>query len=129
MNTDQRAKRSEILRILDDYHAAMVDARIDILEDMLNKEYALEHITGYVQPKAEWLELVRSGDFDYHTIQLDKQSLTADFVTSNSAVLKGRGIFNATINGMKNHWKLQFTVELAQQKGQWRLTHAKYLSY
>jgi hypothetical protein len=128
VNNGQQTERAEILRVLDDYHAAMVGARTDILESLLDKDFALVHITGYVQPRAEWLDVVRSGAFDYHAIQMDELSLNVE-VMSNTAVLKGRGIFNATITGMKNLWRLQFTMKLAQQKGRWRFMHAKYKSY
>lgn len=128
MKPNQHAQRAEMLRLLDDYHAAMVAARSDILESLVDGEFTLTHITGYVQPKAEWLSVVRSGDFDYHSIQVDAPALTVE-ETSNTAVIKGRGVFNATISGLTAPWRLQFTLEFTREKGQWRLMHAKYGSY
>ena len=128
MKPNQHVQHAEILRLLDDYHAAMVAARSDTLENLIDSEFTLTHITGYVQPKAEWLSVIRSGDFDYHSIQVDLPALTVE-ETSDTAVINGRGVFNATINGLKAPWKLQFTLEFTRQKGQWKLMHAKYSSY
>ncbi|SFA69432.1 protein of unknown function [Collimonas sp. OK607] len=128
MKPNQHVQHAEILRLLDDYHAAMVTARSDILENLVDSEFTLIHITGYVQPKAEWLSVVRSRDFDYHSIQVDASTLTVEEM-SGTVVINGRGVFNATINGLKAPWRLQFTLEFTRQKGQWRLMHAKYGSY
>jgi hypothetical protein len=40
---------AEILGILHTYHAAMVAARTDQLGDLVDDDYSLVHITGYVQ--------------------------------------------------------------------------------
>ncbi len=128
MKPNQHTEHAEILRLLDDYHAAMVAARSDTLENLVDSEFTLTHITGYVQPKAEWLRVVRSGDFDYHSIQVHAPALTVE-ESSDTAVINGRGVFNATINGLKAPWRLQFTLELTRKKGQWKLMYAKYSSY
>jgi len=57
---DERAIRDVLWR----YHAAMVDARTADLDALLARDFALVHITGYVQPKAEWFDVIRSGTFD-----------------------------------------------------------------
>jgi hypothetical protein len=128
MNTDPHDERAGILRVLDRYHEAMVAARTGTLERLLDDEFSLVHITGYVQPKTEWLDVVRSRDFDYHAIEVDKPSLTVE-ATPKTAVLKGRGIFDATINGVRSPWRLQFTITLHRHEDQWRFVRAKYTSF
>ena len=110
------------------YHAAMVEARTDDLDQLLDKEFSLAHITGYIQPKDEWFGVIRSGQFDYHRIDIEEETLAVN-ITGSTAVLTGRGIFNATINGMRNPWRLQFTMECARQNGRWTITRARYTSF
>lgn len=124
----QHPECAETLRALDRYHTAMVEARTDVLSEMLDGHFALVHITGCFQPKDEWLGVIRSGDFDCHHIRLD-DSATSIEQTTSGWVVKGRGIFNATIDGMKNPWRLQFTLVMKKQSGQWYFTNAEYTTF
>lgn len=125
---EQNSDRSEILQVLPAYHAAMVDARIDDLDRLLDKDFSLVHITGYSQPKEEWFAVIRSGKFDYHQIDIGEKTLSID-ITDNTAILVGRGIFDATINGMTNDWKLQFTTQFKKHDDKWIIMHALYVSF
>lgn len=120
--------RSEIIQILHAYHTAMVEARTDELDQLLAEDFSLVHITGYEQPKREWFEVIRSGQFDYHAIAIEEEQLTVN-ITGDAAVLMGRGIFDATINGTRNPWRLQFTVRYAKRDNRWTMVHARYTSF
>ncbi|MEY4099839.1 MAG: hypothetical protein RL300_1010 [Pseudomonadota bacterium] len=128
MSADLKAPRAEVLSVLNAYHSAMVSASTDILNGLLCPDFMLVHITGYKQPKAEWLDVVRSGAFDYHRIELDESSLALD-VSASAATLNGRGVFHATINDMKNPWRLQFNIKMAKHHASWRLVQARYTSF
>ena len=121
VSAEEYAIRDVLLR----YHAAMVDARTTDLDALLERDFTLVHITGDVQPKAEWFDVIDSGRFDYHRIDVDERSLVMS-VADASAVVTGRGIFDATINGMRRPWHLQFTMQLAKSAGAWRVRHARY---
>jgi Domain of unknown function (DUF4440) len=104
------------------YHDAAVAARTDDLDAPLDPGCVLVHMTAYGQPKDEWLALIRSGPFDYHRIDVDGKSPPAQ-TTDGTAVLAGRGVFDATIDGMRAPWRLQFTVRLAKRGDRWVITH------
>jgi hypothetical protein len=125
---EQAGVRAQITQTLNTYHRAMVDARIDVLDGLLDREFALVHITGYNQPKDEWFGVLRSGQFDYHKIDVDEETVTVS-IQRESAELTGRGIFNATINGAKNPWRLQFTVGFVRRGDRWIIKNARYTTY
>jgi hypothetical protein len=125
---EQGEERVEIIRVLHAYHAAMVDADTGELDGLLDKEFALVHITGYVQPKDEWFGVLRSGEFDYHRIEIDENTLSVS-IDGSAAEVRGRGIFNATINGMRNPWRLQFALRFARRGDTWIIAHARYTSF
>ena len=127
-NTQHDNDSGEILGLLRAYHAAMVAARTDQLAELVDADYSLVHITGYVQPKDEWFDVLQSGQFDYHWIDIDELSLSV-IVSGATAEVAGRGIFDATINGMHAPWRLQFTMTWSAQGGAWRIMSAKYSSY
>jgi hypothetical protein len=123
--TEHPSENSSILQVLNAYHAAMVEGRTADLERLLEPGYSLVHITGYVQPKHEWLDFIGSGDFNYHRIDLEQNSLEIS-VTGNTSTVKGRGIFNATINGMNAPWRLKFTLHFKKHDDIWTIAKAQY---
>jgi ketosteroid isomerase-like protein len=115
-----------ILKLMRAFHAAMVDARTDLLADMVAPDYSLVHITGYRQPRDEWFQVIDSRQFDYHKIDIDQMSVS---VSGESASVTGTGIFNATINGMHAPWRLRFAVKIERAGGRWKLISARYDSF
>ena len=124
----QHKERGKILQVVGVYHTAMVEARTDRLNTIVGEGFSLVHITGYAQPKDEWFGVIRSGEFDYHRIDIDEQSLVVSG-SGSTAVVNGRGIFNATIGGMRRPWRLQFTLQLAKPGPDWMITHARYSTF
>lgn len=71
-------------------------------------------MTGYVQPKQEWLAQIREGRFDYHSIvDLDVE------VDGDTARLVGRTVTDATVYGTRADWRLQLTVDYAYENDAW----------
>ena len=124
----ERGASAEIMRHLRAYHAAMVDARTAELNGFLDPDFALVHITGYVQPKDEWFDVLRSRQFDYHRIEIDEKTVSVS-ISGDAAELTGRGVFNATINGARNPWRLQFSMRFAKRGARWAITHARYTTF
>ncbi|GKT20019.1 hypothetical protein AVHY2522_24565 [Acidovorax sp. SUPP2522] len=128
-NNTQPKEHTAVLQLLHAYHEAMVAARIDVLDDLLEPGFTLTHITGYVQPRAEWLGVVRDGHFDYHHIDVKVSALSLHLAGS-TAELHGRGVFDATINGMKRPWSLRFKLHLVlHDRSVWRIAHATYAAH
>lgn len=125
---EQPSENSSILQVLNAYHTAMVEARTADLERLLEPDYSLIHITGYVQPKHEWLDLIWSGDFNYHQINLEQNSLEIN-ITGNTSTVKGRGVFNATINGLNAPWRLKFTLQFKKYDSSWVVANARYTTF
>ena len=123
-------RKPEFLALLDELHNAMVAVDIDRLDDMLAADYSLVHITGYEQPKQEWFDVMIAHSFDYHNIRVNTDSLILAISRSgNSAIVSGKGIFDATINGMHSPWRLEFTHEWYYHITGWRLVCSRYRSY
>jgi hypothetical protein len=114
-----------ILEVLDGYHHAMVEADTGKLAALVDHRFSLVHITGYVQPRDEWFEVIRTGQFDYHRIDIDEAVVRFD---AGLASVSGSGTFTARINGMHAPWRLRFTLVLAPENGQWRIMSARYRS-
>jgi hypothetical protein len=120
--------RTTILRVLRAYHAAMVDARTEDLSTLLDDEFSLVHITGYRQPQTEWFGAIQSGRFDYHRIDVEEESVSV-MAASSTAEANGRGIFDATVEGLRRPWRLRFAIRLSNNDGGWRIVEARYATF
>jgi hypothetical protein len=125
---DPNVEQAEIQGVMRAYHDAMVAADIPTLEGVLDPAFTLTHITGYVQPRQEWLKVVMQGDFDYHAIQLEGPTVAIK-LAGDAASLAGRGIFDATINGAHLPWRLQFTLHFERTGRTWRIRQARYSTF
>ncbi len=68
MPPSRQSQRDEIAEAYQAYLDAMHDGDTSALDELLDNAFTLTHITGYVQPKAEWLAEIRAGRFTYHAI-------------------------------------------------------------
>ena len=124
-NIGRESTEAEVVEVLQDYHRAMVEADTDKLAVLVDRQFSLTHITGYVQPRDEWFHVIRTGQFDYHRIDIDEVEVR---INADVADVAGSGTFNATINGMHAPWRLRFTLVVACQNGRWKIMSARYRS-
>ncbi|MEU8686894.1 nuclear transport factor 2 family protein [Streptomyces sp. NPDC048665] len=103
------------------YLRAMTDGDTDALDDLLDGGFTLTHITGYVQPKAEWLAQMRAGRFVYHAI--DEKDVTVE-TEGDAARLVGRIVTDATVYGAHADWRLRLTMDYACEGGAWTALRA-----
>lgn len=74
--SEQQMKDKEIHQHLKRYYAAMIAGDIDALVIMLDDHFTLTHITGYIQPKTEWLTQMQEGQFIYYQIKGQSSAIT-----------------------------------------------------
>nr|WP_315425800.1 nuclear transport factor 2 family protein [uncultured Albidiferax sp.] len=114
-------------KLLSDYHEAMVAGDTQALGRLVDPDFTLEHITGYVQPRTEWFEVVRTRQFDYHRISVDPDSLRVARDGDGKAIsIEGRGVFDATIQGTHRPWRLAFRLSLSRLREVPTIKHAAY---
>ena len=97
-------------------YRGMLERDTALLDDLLDDEYTLTHMTGYVQPKREWLQQIDSGRMQYHSAQ--PHSLSAE-VGSDTAVVVSQDLVDATIWGSRGTWNLQLTTTYERRDDEW----------
>ncbi len=106
--------------VLANYQAqleAMAGHDVNALGALLTEDFTLTHITGYVQPRSEWLSEMAAGQFRYHTIEPHGQPQIA--VIGNTPRLTHRIITDATVYGSRNRWRLVFTQTFRHHNTTW----------
>ncbi|WP_037488832.1 nuclear transport factor 2 family protein [Sphingomonas phyllosphaerae] len=84
--------------------AAMQRGDTAALALMLAESYTLTHITGYRQPKREWLKQMGEDLFIYHKIEMRTLAVT---INANRASSSARLIADVTVYGSRRTWRLQ----------------------
>lgn len=117
--TASKEAQAQSVNAYREMYRAMLEGRTDRLDLLLDDQYSLTHITGYRQPKREWLAAIESGEMRYHAAE--ERSVTVD-VTGNRAVLVGRSAVTATIYGAHGTWNLQLTTDYERKDRTWITT-------
>lgn len=111
--------KADILTQYQGQFDAMVRGDTTALDALLDDRFTLTHITGYEQPKAEWLAEMRAGQFRYHRI--DPRTVTVA-LAGDTASLVGRFVVDATVYGSRSLWRLQLAQQYTRQAGRWTAT-------
>lgn len=97
----------KIYDFLNELDKAMVNRDIQTLDKMLEENACLKHITGYVQPKKEWLPLVKKDYFTYRKITSKNVEITKlnenIYLAVYDWTIQGNSIWN-----FKNELKLKY---------------------
>jgi Domain of unknown function (DUF4440) len=89
------------------------------LDRLLADECSLTHLTGRVQPKADWLAEVDSGSMEYHRVEDVELAVAA---AGPAPVLTVRTMTDATIHGIRATWPLQLRIAHRLQGIDWIVT-------
>lgn len=120
--TEQQAVHALYSRM----HRAMVASDTRLLASMLTDDFHLVHMTGYDQPRAEWLAHIESGQMRYHSSVEEDVVVKVD---GNKATVRGRNRVNANIWGTGGTWPLQLDIDLSLHDGQWLMSAARATTY
>jgi ketosteroid isomerase-like protein len=80
----------------------------DALGALLDDDFTLGHMTGYRQPRAEWIADIAAGNTAYHSVRT--LELVVEAVDTDTPVVTARTETDVTIGGERGSWRTAFTV-------------------
>ncbi len=95
----------------------MVEGDTTTLEGLLAEDFTLSHMTGYVQPKAEWLAQMCQGRFVYHFIEVKATAFDID--DDGTARLTAPALTDAAVYGTRANWRLRLATEYDRHGDVW----------
>ncbi|MGD6751994.1 nuclear transport factor 2 family protein [Streptomyces sp. BH105] len=108
--------RDEVVEAFREHVRALIEGDTATLESTLDDGFTLTHMSGYRQPKQEWLDQMRAGQFDYHGFE--EKSVDVE-VAGDTAHLVARTVADATVYGTHAPWHLQLAFDFARVDGEW----------
>lgn len=112
MNEDKQ----KILAVYQRIDDAMVNKDTETLDDILDDNYVLVHMSGYHQPKQEWLEQIENEQMKYFKTMPQKTSITID---GYAAILICETKIDARIYGFRNTWSMQMKMHFEKHGAKW----------
>jgi hypothetical protein len=112
LNTDE----AQVLAVVRQLAELMIKRDTADMNHILDENYTLTHMTGYVQPKAEWFIEVIKESMKYYSANEVHHSVT---VKSDKATATMQNLVDARIWGSRNVWRLQQVMQLQKRNGQW----------
>lgn len=122
--TDKEA----IINLYRQENKAIVDKDIETLSRILASTMVLHHMTGYIQPKLEWIDQIQNGEMKYYSSEED--GIFDIKINGDYASLIGQNRVKASIWGSPvNTWPLQMKMEFAKINGKWAITNQVASTY
>lgn len=94
----------------------MIDRNTEALNKILDQDFTLTHITGYIQSKEEWFSEIETERMKYYGYKEVKTSVKID---DDKATFIGLNLLDARIWGTRNNWRLQQIMNLEKRNGKW----------
>ncbi|GHV97129.1 DUF4440 domain-containing protein [Lactobacillus nasalidis] len=109
-------------------NAAMTAKDVKSLDEILAPDMTLRHMTGYLQPKQEWLSQIQSGEMHYFSSEEEK--IKDIHIAGNHASLVGQNKVKASVWGSRPAvWRLQMKMEFAKVHGRWIIASQQASTY
>jgi len=86
------------------------------LNKILDKDFTLTHMTGYLQPKEEWLHEIAKETMKYYSKREVNHTIK---INGNFAEVMIQSMVDARIWGSRNTWRLQQKMKLEKRNGSW----------
>ena len=108
----------QIVQLYRAENEAMVKKDINRLDMILGDRMTLTHMTGYVQPKLEWIDQIQNEEMQY--LESKEEAIKDIRVEENWGQLTGQNLVTAKIwGGSKNVWPLQMKMYFEKNNGRW----------
>jgi len=115
MNT-QSTEESQVLEVARLLIKLMIDRDTSWMNEIVDKNFSLTHITDYVQPKDDWFAEIESESMKYYSAEEVYSKVDIDGTKATCVI---RHLLDARIWGSRNTWHLQQTFQMENRDGEW----------
>ncbi|WP_460552889.1 nuclear transport factor 2 family protein [Ferruginibacter profundus] len=119
--TDNKTEENKIIEVIRLLTQLMIERDTKAMNNIVDKDFTLTHITGYVQSKAEWFHEIETESMKYYSYKEVKTSVK---IEGDKAIFVGQNLLDARIWGSRNAWRLQQKMELEKRDDNWIILHS-----
>ena len=108
----------EVLERFKEFQLAMIDKDSSKLEELMNDNYTLTHMSGKTQTKKEYINEIMDGTLNYYKSTIINPTIT---IQDEKAILKADVTLDAKVYGMKGTWTLHSQQSMKKIDNKWYL--------
>lgn len=114
--------QENVLKRFIEFQNAMIEKDFEKLDEILNDNYTLTHMSGKTQTKQEYIDEIMDGTLNYYESIINNPTIT---IEKNRAVLKADVTLDAKVYGIKGTWTLHSKQTMEKINGKWCLSKWK----
>ena len=114
--------QENVLKRFIEFQNAIIEKDFEKLDEILNDNYTLTHMSGKTQTKQEYIDEIMDGTLNYYESIINNPTIT---IEKNRAVLKADVTLDAKVYGIKGTWTLHSKQTMEKINGKWCLTKWK----
>ncbi|TDL33512.1 nuclear transport factor 2 family protein [Macrococcoides bohemicum] len=107
-------------------YEAMINKDVDCIDRLMMDGSFLVHMTGYKQPKREWIKAIEDQSMKYFS---SKEENIEIMMKDKKATLIAQNRVDANINGSRNTWPLELTMYMVKFEKDWKISHIDATTY
>ena len=111
-------------------YQAMIAKDTEVLEQLLDEDFVLIHMTGMIQSKQEYLIAIENGTLNYYSCENTVLEKNRESDSENKMLIVGKSRVNAAVfGGGRRTWPLQLDIDLIKKDNEWKITKIKASTY
>lgn len=114
------ASQEEVLERFIEFQKAMIDKDLNNLNEIINENYTLTHMSGKKQTKQEFIEEIMNGTLNYYMSTIDNPTIILE--DDNKAILKADVTLDAKVYGIRGTWTLHSQQSMEKINNNWYMS-------
>ena len=119
--------KTPIIEAYKKMYSAMIAKDADLLNEVLDDDFVLVHMTGMRQSKQAFIRAVLNGTLNYYSAVHENMPVE---MTGSTAVIIGQSYVSAAVfGGGRSSWRLQQKCSLKKVGCEWKITESIASTY
>ncbi len=112
--------QEEVLERFIEFQEAMIEKDPDMLNEILNDNYTLTHMSGKIQTKQEYIDEIMDGTLNYYKSTIDNPEIK--IIENTKAIFKANVTLEAKVYAIKGTWTLHSEQTMKKINDKWHIT-------
>ena len=110
----------EVLERFIEFQKAMIEKDLDMLNEILDDDYTLTHMSGKTQTKQEYIDEIMDGTLNYYKSTIDNPEITV--IEETRAIFTADVTLDAKVYGIKGTWTLHSRQTMEKIDDKWYIS-------
>ena len=110
----------EVLERFKEFQLAMIEKNFDALDEILDDDYTLTHMSGKTQTKQEYIDEIMDGTLNYYKSTIDCPQIK--IIEETKAIFNADVTLDAKVYGIKGTWTLHSQQTMEKVNNKWYIS-------